>query len=517
MKSKINIGGKVLIGAVVLASFATSAFAQSTATTGGTQIKNKASATYTDDPLAPLKYATTSNEVITTVAYVAGLSITPDQTVPASGAPTPAPGSTATFTFDVNNLSNFSNNVSFLANGGSVTVSGPGTVSAAFIDVNGNGTFDSGTDVDIKDATADNYLLTQSGTGSTVKVVVTVLVGTTAIAGAALTVSLGDTTTGTGFDNQAKDATANNVATSAPSGITITGTEKEAKGSVVLNVSSVPMVQNGPSGQPAATGPGVAPANTNTDYTNKAVDPAAPTTPTVFDNTLKNTGNGPETFTIKPATGAGTYPAGSTVEISTNGGLTYTTVVLSGAPTATPSVTTPSVAAGGTLDYKVRVTLPTGVVTETGYDTILTVASVMDPLVSNNTIDRLFPGYLKLNKTAVVVNGTGVGAATDPVPGADIQYTVTATNVSDAPTGSGSVDLPAQLVVITEDGDAGTNNWAGTTNYVAGETANNDGTTVVPTVGVSTGAVASSKYIAVIGTLNGGKVGTLAFTRKIKP
>ena len=516
MKSKINIWGKVLIGAVVLASLATSALAQSTATAGGTQIKNKASATYTDDPLAPLKYATTSNEVITTVAYVAGLSITPDQTVPASGAPTPAPGSTATFTFDVNNLSNFSNNVHFLASGGSVVLSGPGTVSSAFIDVNGNGTFDAG-DIDIKDATADDYLLTQSGAGSTVKVVVTVLVDTTATAGTAITVSLGDTTTGTGFDNQAKDATANNVATSAPSGITITGTEKEAKGSVVLNVSNVPMVQNGPNGQPNATGPGAAPANLNTDYTNKAVDPAAPTTPTVFDNTLKNAGNGSDTFTIKPATGAGTYPAGSTVEISIDGGLTYTMVVSAGAPTATPTVTTGAVAAGATLNYKVRVTLPTGVVLNTGYDTIITVCSVTDPLVTNNTIDRLFPGYLVLNKTAVVVNGTGVGGATDPVPGADIQYTVTATNISAAPTGSGSVDLPAQLVIITEDGDTGTNNWAGTTNYVAGEAANNDGTPIVPAVGASTGAVASSKYIAAIGTLNGGKVGTLTFTRKIKP
>ena len=517
MKSKINIWGKVLIGAVVLASLATTALAQSTATAGGTAIKNKASATYTDDPLAPLKYATTSNEVITTVAYVAGLSITPDQTVPASGAPTPAPGSTATFTFDVNNLSNFANNVSFLANGGSVQISGPGTIASAFIDVDGNGTFGAG-DININDATADLYLLTQSGAGSTVKVVVTVTVNATATAGTAITVSLGDTTTGgTTFDNQPKDATANNVATSAPAGITITGTEKEAKGAVVLNVSNAPMIQNGPNGAPAATGPGSAPANTNTDYTNKAVDPAAPTTPTVFDNTLKNSGNGSDTFTIKPATGAGTYPAGSTVEISINGGLTYTTVVSAGAPTATPTVTTGTIAAGAILNYKVKVTLPTGVVLNTGYDTVITVCSVIDPLVTNNTIDRLFPGYLVLNKTVVVNNTTGVGALTDPVPGADLQYTVTATNISAAPTGAGSVDLPAQLVIITEDGDAGANNWAGATNYVAGEAANNDGISVVPTVGISTGAVANSKYIAVIGTLNGGKIGTLTFTRKIKP
>jgi hypothetical protein len=517
MKSKINIWGKVLIGAVVLASLATTALAQSTATAGGTAIKNKASASYTDDPLVPTKYNTTSNEVITTVAYVAGLSITPDQTAPASGAPTPMAGSTATFTFDVNNLSNFSNNVSFLASGGSILVGGPGTVSSAFIDVNGDGIFN-GTDVDINDATADLYLLTQSGAGSTIKVVVKVLVDTTATAGTSITVSLGDTTTGgTTFDNQPLSASAKDVKTSAPSGITITGTEKEAKGSVVQNVSITPMIQNGPNGAPAATGPGAAPANTNTDYTNKAVDPAAPTTPTVFDNTMKNTGNGADTFTIKPAVGAGSFPTGSTVEISIDGGSTYTTVVSAGALSGTPSVTTASVAAGASLNYKVRVTLPTGVVLNAGYDTVITVCSVTDPLVTNNTIDRLFPGYLVLNKTAVVSNGTGVGGATDPVPGADINYTITATNVSAAPSGTGSVDLPAQLVSITDDGDLGANNWASTTNYVAGEAANNDGTAVTPTVGASTGAVAQGKYTAAIGTLNGGKVGTLTFSRKIKP
>ncbi len=514
MKSKINIGGKVLIGAVVLASLATSALAQSTATAGGTQIKNKASASYTDDPGTPTKYTTTSNEVITTVAYVAGLSITPDETAPATGAPTPAPGSTATYTFDVNNLGNFSNNVHFLASGASIQITGPGTIATAFIDNDGNGVFGAG-DIDIKgNAAAVDQLIAQ---GATKKVVVTVTIDIAAIAGAAVTVSLGDTTTGTGFDNQTKDSSIHEVSTSAPGAITITGPEKEAKGAVVLNVSNVPMVQNGPNGQPNATGPGAAPANLNTDYTNKAVDPNAPTTPTIFDNTLKNTGNGPETFTIKPAVGAGTYPAGSTVEISLDGGATYTTVVTAGAPTATPMVTTAAVAAGATLNYKVRVTLPTGVVTEAGYDTVITVCSVMNPLVTNNTIDRLFPGYLRLLKTAVVVNATGVGAATDPVPGADIQYTVTATNVSAAPTGSGSVDLPAQLVVITEDGDAGANNWAGTTNYVAGEAANNNGTAVTPVVSASTGAVAQAKYVASIGTLNATQVGTLTFTRKIKP
>ena len=82
----------------------------------------------------------------------------------------------------------------------------------------------------------------------------------------------------------------------------------------------------GPSGAPAAVGP----TDNNDDYTNKSTNPAniAPGGVTtavaqlVYTNTLQNTGNANDTYTLD----APVVPAGFTVEISTNGGGSYTDV-----------------------------------------------------------------------------------------------------------------------------------------------------------------------------------------------
>src|SRR3989475_9559351 len=84
----------------------------------------------------------------------------------------------------------------------------------------------------------------------------------------------------------------------------------------------------GPSGAPGAVGP----TDTNDDYSNKSVNtaiagvaPGGVTTASgqiVYVNTIQNTGNANDTFTID----APTVPAGFTVEVSTNGGASYTTV-----------------------------------------------------------------------------------------------------------------------------------------------------------------------------------------------
>lgn len=494
--------GQALFGATLLFALTQLAFAQ--ATPGGTIIRNQASATYTDDVSNPTKYSATSNEVTTTVSYVAGLAITPDGSTPGT---TVSPGSTATYTFTVSNLGNFTDNVEFMASGASIQVTGPGTVSQAFVDVNGNGSYDAGTDVDIQgNGAAVTTSLAQS---ASVSVIVRVTVNAGAAAGQTVRVDLGDTTGSSPYDNQAADNSTHEVHTKHPGGITAVNGEREAKGDITMTVSAVPVVTNGPSGQPDAVGPG---PSTNTDYTNKAVSPGAPTTPVVFDNTLKNGGNGTDTFTLKVATGGA--PAGSKVEISVDGGTVWTEVITNGSPSGTPTATTPSVASGGNFNYKVRVTLPSGATALTAYETIVQACSVTDPTQMNNTIDRLYTGYLRLVKTATVTNATGIGGATEPVPGADIEYVIAYDNIANAPVGTGNVDLDALLVVITEDGDVAPNNWATTTNRVASTESDSRGGVI--SITNSTGGVADSKYVDTVGTLAGGQSGTFRFKRKIK-
>jgi len=100
----------------------------------------------------------------------------------------------------------------------------------------------------------------------------------------------------------------------------------------------------GPSGAPAAVGP----TDNNDDYTNKSVAPAAiaglshldtlgAAASVDFTNTVQNTGNADDTFTLT----APTVPAGFTVAVSTNGGTSFTTVSGGGS-------TTLAVAFGGT-------------------------------------------------------------------------------------------------------------------------------------------------------------------------
>src|SRR5260370_18359073 len=93
-------------------------------------------------------------------------------------------------------------------------------------------------------------------------------------------------------------------------------------------LTQVGAVLIGPSGAPAAVGP----TDNNDDYSNKAVNtgiagvaPGGVTTASgqlVYVNTIQNTGNTSDTYTID----ATTVPAVFTVEVSTNGGGSYTTV-----------------------------------------------------------------------------------------------------------------------------------------------------------------------------------------------
>jgi hypothetical protein len=270
----------------------------------------------------------------------------------------------------------------------------------------------------------------------------------------------------------------------------------------------------GPSGAPAAVGP----TNNNDDYTNRSAAPAAiaglshldtlaSATTVDFTNTVQNTGNADDTFTFT----APTVPAGFTVQISTNGGTSFTT--LSGGGSATLAV-----AFGASANVIVRVTAPAGtaVLQTGGFSTVVRATSGVTPASSNDTYDNYYTGFLKLVKSLQVINSTGVGGASDPVPGADIEYTITYSNVSVGGGGAGCVDLVASSVVISEDGAAAPNNWAATTTQITSPAPADSGGGAV-TDGNTNGAVtAVTSFLRdAAGTVNPGVSRTFTFRRRI--
>src|SRR2546423_3123301 len=266
-------------------------------------------------------------------------------------------------------------------------------------------------------------------------------------------------------------------------------------------LTAVGSILVGPSGAAAAVGP----TDNDDGYSNKSVNtgiagvaPGGVTTASgqlVYVNTLQNTGNANDTFTID----APTVPAGFTVEVSTDGGTSYTTVSGGGSVSL-------AIAFGSSANVNVRVTEPLGKTVLTGYDTIIRATSGNTPAANNKTIDRLYTGFVRLDKAFTVANATGVGAATDPVPGAVITYNITYTNVSSSNGDVNCVKLTATNVVITEDGLAVPNNW-GTYTTNSGSPSDS-GSGAVVTVSVT-------KYTDTIASLGPGAFAVFTFKRSI--
>jgi hypothetical protein len=280
-------------------------------------------------------------------------------------------------------------------------------------------------------------------------------------------------------------------------------------------------VLNGPQGAPGAVN------NTNNDdFTNKSVNtgisgvaPGGGTTAQgvmTFTNSVQNTGNANDTFTLTVQS----FPAGSTVKVTANA--IQTTVVSNGVATGN-AISPLSIAFGGTTTYQVEVTLPVGTTVLTGYDTVLRATSANTNTQWNETIDRVYTGFIRLVKTATVSNSTGVGGATDAVPGAVITYAIAYDNVSSAQAagGSGNVLLTASNIVISEDGAAGTNNWGANTTMVLGPPAGlnpSDTNGGAITDGVTTGPVtAITNFLKdTVASLAAQQSGVFTFKRQIK-
>ncbi len=153
---------------------------------------------------------------------------------------------------------------------------------------------------------------------------------------------------------------------------------------LLMQVGSVLL---GPSGAPGAVGP----TDNNDDYTNKSTNPGniAPGNNTtasaqlVYVNTLQNNGNANDTYTVD----APTVPAGFTVELSTDGGTTYTDVSSGGSVSL-------AVNFGSSANINVRVTVPAGKTVLTPFSTVIRATSTVTAAASNNTIDRSYTGFV---------------------------------------------------------------------------------------------------------------------------
>ncbi|NNE98491.1 MAG: hypothetical protein HKN25_05660 [Pyrinomonadaceae bacterium] len=275
-------------------------------------------------------------------------------------------------------------------------------------------------------------------------------------------------------------------------------------------------VLNGPDGAANAVGP----TDNNDDFTNKSVNTGiagvapggvttAPSNQVVYTNSLQNTGNADDTFRLTYVPGSSSLPAGSTVEIFD--GSSWVNVTNG---TAFVDVSVPFGTA--LVDYDVRVTLPGGVTVLTGYDAVIRATSQNDNTKSNDTIDRLYTGFVRLDKAVVVSGGIAAGGTsdTDVLPGSTLTYTVAYTNISTAAAG-GNVGLTAVNLVITEDGNAAPNNWGATTTRVAGQEFDYLGSTgTTPGTG-TVNVVSPTAYTDTIPSLAPGAVGRFVFTRSI--
>jgi hypothetical protein len=300
---------------------------------------------------------------------------------------------------------------------------------------------------------------------------------------------------------------------------------------------------NGPNGFPQAIGP----TNSNDDYTAvsytnggtllSAVNGATVTVPAAAAaittvNSIQNTGNKDDTYTLSAATAAGltALPAGWTVSYASAGQGASGSC---GAVVAGTVITTVCVPSGATQNYRVLYTPPAGATTFNafaGYGDAITATSGNDNTKNNVTIDEIFVGgFVKLVKTWGVALGQPCLTATVftassalASPGDCIQYTVTYSNV--APSGgTNNITLNATTFVITEDGavsgGAGptvyTNTWAANSNGLyAAPADSNSGT--LGGYNPGPGAAGSSRFTDTVGSLAAGASGNVTFKVQVK-
>ena len=276
-----------------------------------------------------------------------------------------------------------------------------------------------------------------------------------------------------------------------------------AQGAVIIDDTlNVGDVLIGPCGVPGAMGP----TGVNDDFTNRGINTGIANVPPggitttagtiVFRNTVQNTGAADDVFVIS----APVAPAGFTIEISINNGDNYSML-----EPQNPGVTLPLAyrAAGIVL---VRVTAPAGLKILTGFDVVIRATSTATVTAANDTVDRLYTGFIRLEKSATIVNS--LGNSTAAAPGAEIEFAITYSNVTSA-AGVGNSLLMAYNLVINENGNAAPNNWGQTTEHIVGASDTQGGVIIGDRDG-------STSLTDMITTLEPGQSGVFKFKRRVK-
>lgn len=258
----------------------------------------------------------------------------------------------------------------------------------------------------------------------------------------------------------------------------------------------------GPCGVPGAMGP----KGVNDDFTNRSIDTsianmlhggvtsAAGTV--VFRNTVQNIGLADDVFLLT----APIVPAGFAIEISTDQGDTYVAL-----EPQDPGVAL-RLAYRAAAIVLVRVTAPAGLKILTGFDIVMRATSTVTPTAANDTIDRLYTGFIRLKRSVTTING--LGNSTAAVPGTEIEFAITYSNVT-SDEGIGNSLLTAHNLVITENGNAAPNGWGQTTEHVIGASDTQGGDIIGDRDG-------STSLTDLITTLEPRQSGVFKFKRRIK-
>lgn len=225
----------------------------------------------------------------------------------------------------------------------------------------------------------------------------------------------------------------------------------------------------GPCGSSAAAGP----TGINDDFTNRSIGADIVTGPNtvtansasvVFRNTLQNTGTADDAFIIA----APSLPPGFRAEVSTDNGDTYAVL-----DQWSNSITV-AVGYRAAIILFVRITAPGGLPVLQAFETVIRATSTVSPAVTNETINRIYTGFIRLENSQAIVNHTGVGGPSDAVPGAQVEFIITYSNISSM-NGVDCALLIAYNLVISADGRKLPNNWGVTTDHIVGASDNRGG------------------------------------------